>query len=139
MSDTPIIPKPRCKCPPKPQVTIRTSTLAIVSLITGILCWFLLPLIGAIIAVVTGHMAKSEIRQSNGLITGEGMATAGLVLGYIHLGLSLIGLCILGDHAGVRAWAYSDRLSSRPPWCSHSYFDLVDQPGRPVSIPGWSG
>jgi hypothetical protein len=81
--------------PAQPQVIIRTSTLAIVSLVTGILCWFLLPLIGAIIAVVTGHMAKNEIRQSNGLITGEGMATAGLVLGYIHLGLSVIGLCIL--------------------------------------------
>ena len=95
MSDDPNYSQTPPQMPAPAQVTIRTSTLAIVSLITGILCWFLLPLIGAIIAVITGHMAKNEIRQSNGLITGEGMATAGLVLGYIHLGLSVIGLCII--------------------------------------------
>jgi hypothetical protein len=68
-----------------------TSTLAIVSLISGIVAWFLIPFIAAIAAVITGHMAKNEIKKSNGMIAGNGMATAGLVLGYIQLGL---GLCI---------------------------------------------
>ena len=36
-------------------------------------------------------MAKNEIKKSNGMIGGNGMATAGLVLGYVQLGL---GLCI---------------------------------------------
>jgi hypothetical protein len=71
--------------------TQTTSTLAIVSLISGIVSWFLIPFIAAVAAVVTGHMAKNEIRKSNGMIGGNGMATAGLVLGYIQLGL---GLCI---------------------------------------------
>ena len=96
MSDNPNYSQTPEQMPAQTLVTIRTSTLATVSLITGILCWFLLPLIGAVIAVITGHMAKNEIRQSNGLITGEGMATAGLVLGYIHLGLTVLGLCIVG-------------------------------------------
>jgi hypothetical protein len=76
--------------PPAPLAP-PTSTLAIISLISGIVSWFLLPFIAAVAAVITGHMAKSEIRKSNGLLGGNGMATAGLVLGYIQLGL---GLCV---------------------------------------------
>ena len=77
------------------QLASETSTLAIVSLISGILSWFLFPLIGAIIAIITGHMARREIRDSQGGLTGDGMAIAGLVLGYIQLVLSLIGCCVL--------------------------------------------
>jgi hypothetical protein len=68
-----------------------TSTLAIVSLISGIVSWVLIPFIAAVVAVITGHMAKNEIKKSNGTIGGNGMATAGMVLGYIQLGL---GLCL---------------------------------------------
>jgi len=71
-----------------------TSTLAIVSLISGIASWFILPFIAAIAAVITGHMAKNEIKKSNGMLGGNGMATAGLVLGYVQLGLGLC-LCIV--------------------------------------------
>jgi hypothetical protein len=75
---------------PLPPAT-RTSTMAIVSLISGIASWFLLPIIAAIVAVITGHMAKKEIKNSAGMVTCNGMATAGMVLGYIQLGL---GLCV---------------------------------------------
>lgn len=78
------------------QEIIQTSTLAIVSLVTGILSWFLLPIIGAVIAVITGHMARNEIRRSNGMLAGDGMAVAGLILGYLHLALVLIGICVVG-------------------------------------------
>jgi len=71
--------------------TTRTSTLAIISLISGIVSWFLLPFIASIAAVITGHMAKNEIKKGNGIITGNGMATTGLILGYVQLGL---GLCV---------------------------------------------
>jgi type IV pilus assembly protein PilA len=57
-----------------------TSTKAIISLIFGIL-FFLFPL--PIVAVIFGHLALSEIRKSGGRLTGQGMATAGLILGYI--------------------------------------------------------
>ena len=39
-------------------------------------------------------MAKREIRDSQGRLTGDGMATAGLVLGYLQLVLSICGLCV---------------------------------------------
>lgn len=68
-----------------------TSTLAIVSLISGIVSWFLIPFVAAVAAIITGHMAKNEIKKSNGTISGNGLATAGLVLGYIQIGL---GVCV---------------------------------------------
>ncbi|MBE0411710.1 MAG: DUF4190 domain-containing protein [Anaerolineales bacterium] len=76
-----------------PQEQVQSSTLAIVSLVAGILSWFLLPLIGSIVAVVTGHMAKREIRESLGKLSGDGMATAGLILGYVQLALIILGIC----------------------------------------------
>jgi hypothetical protein len=88
--------------PPAMPVMPHNSTLAIISLIAGIAGWFLLPIIAPIAAVITGHMAKSEIKKSNGMVTGNGMATAGLVLGYIQLGLAVCG-CIV--YAGIMIWA----------------------------------
>jgi hypothetical protein len=67
--------------------------MAIVSLVASILGWTLVPLIGAIVGVITGHMAKKEIRDSNGALTGDGLATAGLVIGYIELALVACAVC----------------------------------------------
>ena len=75
--------------------TPATSTAATVSLVFGILSYVVLPLIGAIIAVVAGHMARKEIRNSGGRIGGSGMATAGLVLGYIHIALIALAICAI--------------------------------------------
>lgn len=82
--------------PPYPPVQqTRTSVMAIVSLITGILGFVqVLPVLGPIVAVITGHLAKSEIKQSGGLVTGDGLATAGLVLGYLMLAIGLCALCV---------------------------------------------
>jgi hypothetical protein len=74
------------------QPVAKTSTLAIISLITGILGFVqILPVIGPIAAVITGHMAKNEIKKSGGMVTGNGLATTGLILGYVTLA---IGLCL---------------------------------------------
>ena len=52
------------------------------SLVLGILwLWWL----GSILAIVFGHIAKSQLAQPDNEQTGSGMATAGLVLGYIGL------------------------------------------------------
>jgi hypothetical protein len=73
----------------------QNSTTAIVSLIAGIAGWSIFPFFGSIIAVITGHMAKREIRESMGSIGGEGMATIGLVLGYAGIVVGLLGICCL--------------------------------------------
>lgn len=74
----------------------RTSSLAVVSLIFGILAYVFLPGLGALIAVICGHSARSEIRRAPpGSIDGDGLAVAGLILGWIQLA-SIILLIILG-------------------------------------------
>ena len=73
----------------------QTSTLAVVSLVFGILGWILLPWIGSLVAIVTGHMARGEIRRSPGALDGDGMAIAGLVLGYAMFALTFLGLVLL--------------------------------------------
>ena len=74
-------------------VVPRTNTAAIISLVFGILCWFVLPFVGAIVAVVSGHMARGEIRRApSGSIDGDGIAMAGLILGWVHIALWIIGL-----------------------------------------------
>jgi type IV pilus assembly protein PilA len=62
--------------------TVETSTKAILSLISGLL--FFIPFL-FIAAIVFGHLALSEIRKSAGRLKGEGIAIAGLVLGYIEI------------------------------------------------------
>ncbi len=70
----------------------QTSTLAVVSLVFGILGWTLLPFLGSLVAVVCGHMARGEIRRAQGALEGDGMAVAGLVLGYLVIGLSVLAV-----------------------------------------------
>jgi hypothetical protein len=71
-----------------------TNTLAIVSLAAGILSWIVFPFIGGIVAIVTGHMARSQIRDSMGAQTGDGLALVGLILGYAHIILVCMGILL---------------------------------------------
>lgn len=74
----------------------RTSSLAVVSLIFGILAYVFLPGVGALVAVICGHSARSEIRRTPpGTIEGDGLALAGLVLGWIQIACAVIAIWIL--------------------------------------------
>ncbi len=77
------------------QAPAQTSTLALISLIAGIISWFAAPLIGGFVAVIAGHMALRELQESQGRLTGEGLAKVGLVLGYLHLGILVLGFCLV--------------------------------------------
>ena len=79
---------------PSPGYGQQTSSLAVISLIAGIASFFIVPFLGAIAAVITGNMAKKEIRQSGGRMTGESMATWGLILGWVNIAFAVIGLCL---------------------------------------------
>ena len=67
----------------------QTSTTAIVSLISGLLGWTLLPLIGSLVAIVAGHIARAETRRNPQTLEGDGMAVAGLVLGYAMVAIAV--------------------------------------------------
>jgi len=88
---------------PQPPIYQQTSSLAVISLISGIASFFILPLLGAIAAIITGGMAKKEIRQSAGRLTGGGMATWGTILGWLNIiaGLLLLCLTVLGFFGAV--------------------------------------
>ena len=70
--------------PPQPV----TNGLAIASLICSL--GGLLTCISAPVGIVLGHMAKRQIRQTGE--QGEGLAVAGLWVGYILTGLGLLGI-----------------------------------------------
>jgi len=86
--------------PPPPQpiaaqaiyVQAKTNGFAIASLVLGIL-WIYW--IGSILALVFGYIAKHQIEQSGGRETGAGMAIAGIVLGWIGIGLLLMFLALV--------------------------------------------
>jgi hypothetical protein len=85
---------PQPYTPPQPSyapLTPPNSTAAIISLVFGILSWVVLFFIGGIVAIVAGHMARNEIRNAGGQIGGSGMATAGLILGYANVVVSVLG------------------------------------------------
>ena len=87
----------------------QTSSSAIISLIFGILGWTVLPLVGSLIAIITGHLARAEIRRDPDRYEGDGMAVAGLVLGWSMIVIStlvfLAAILFLGGLAAVLALA----------------------------------
>ncbi|HEX7731716.1 MAG TPA: DUF4190 domain-containing protein [Rhodanobacter sp.] len=93
----------------QPPATRSTNALAVVSMVCGIAAWCVFPFIGAIVAVVCGHLARGEIRRAPpGSTEGDGMAVAGLALGYAQLALGTLliiaamGFVLLGF--GLHFW-----------------------------------
>ena len=80
---------------PPPSFGPQTSSLAVISLISGIASFFIVPVLGALAAIITGSIAKKDIRQSGGRLTGAGLATWGSVLGWINIALGLVAICFI--------------------------------------------
>ncbi len=85
-----------------PAQALPTSNEAIWSLVLGILSVTCLGLIAGIPAVILGNIAKKKITASGGYIRGSGLATAGLVMGWVSIGLSAVFIlfAILGAISG---------------------------------------
>ena len=73
-----------------PYAPQHTNNMSIASLVSGILAWPLCPIVGGVLAVIFGHVARNQIKQSGE--AGGGMAIAGLVLGYANIGVALLGI-----------------------------------------------
>ena len=80
--------------PLPPGALGATSTTAIISLVGGIAGLTILPIIGAFVALICGYIAKNEIKKSAGTLGGNGMATAGIIMGYLSIALGIC-LCIV--------------------------------------------
>lgn len=74
------------------MTTRTTNTMAIVSLVGGIAGWSIAPIAASVVAIVCGHIARKQIRSSGE--EGDGLAVAGLVLGYLNVVLTCLGTAI---------------------------------------------
>lgn len=64
-----------------------TNGMAIASLVLGILwLWW----VGSILALIFGYVGKQQIDQSQGRQSGRGLAIAGIVLGWIGVGMAVL-------------------------------------------------
>ena len=69
---------------------VKLAGTAIASLVLGILGLISIGPLGAVPAVICGHMAMSRIKASGGQVGGDGLALAGLILGYMGIALMII-------------------------------------------------
>jgi len=81
--------------PPPPYAPASTSGWAVFSLIAGILAWLGVFGLGGIAAIISGYIAKNEIKNSGGRVGGNGMATTGLVLGWLNIASLCVILCVV--------------------------------------------
>jgi len=66
----------------------KTNVLAIVSLVAsviGLCCG-----IGSIVGIVCGVIGRNQIKASNGLEQGDGLALAGIIVGAVSLVISIL-------------------------------------------------
>jgi len=70
--------------------------MAVASMVLGIAGFaFCLVLIGPILALVFGYKGRRQIDESNGMQTGRGMATAGIILGWVGIGLTVLWVVLV--------------------------------------------
>lgn len=81
----------------------KLNTLAVVSIASAISG------IGALIAVITGHVSLAQIKRSGE--SGRGIAIAGVVIGYVHIAFWII-FVLLG--VITKALFYSGVLGLQP-------------------------
>ena len=84
----------------QPQPVQGTNALAISSLVCGIIGW-IIPILFALLAIIFGHVARSQIKRSGQ--GGAGIALTGLIMGYIQI--AVMGLFIA---AAIVLPAYQD-------------------------------
>lgn len=70
----------------------KTNSMAVVALIASIAGLTLVPIIGSIVGVITGHIALRQVRTSGE--QGRGMALAGTIMGWVGIGFLVIGVLI---------------------------------------------
>ena len=84
--------QPQQQQPWQPQTTPGSATAALILVICSLV---ICGIIARPLALVYGNKARNEIDASGGRLGGRGMATAGIVMGWIGLGLSVLWIIII--------------------------------------------
>jgi hypothetical protein len=80
--------------PLQPAYAVQSNNgTATWALVLGILGWTFLPVIGSVLAIVLGIASLNEIKRTGQ--TGAGMAKAGVWLGGIQVGVSVVVAIII--------------------------------------------
>jgi hypothetical protein len=88
---------------PLPHTTVpSTNGKATAALVLGIVGLIFCPVVASIPAIILGYQGRNEIDASQGRQTNRGIATAGIVTGWIGVvfGVVLIALVLLGMAVG---------------------------------------
>jgi hypothetical protein len=72
----------------------RTDGMAIAALVCGV-AGFVACGIPSIVGLILGFVSRSRIKQSGGRLSGGGMAMAGIVLGFVWIGLIVAYVVLL--------------------------------------------
>jgi len=74
--------------PQPPNAPPQTNALAIAAVVSGALGWFALPWVASLAAIVCGHLARTQIRQTGE--KGDELAIVGMILGYSHIAMTCL-------------------------------------------------
>lgn len=77
---------------PGNQPMPQSNKKAMWSMILGIISIVCCGILAGIPALILGNQAKAEIAASHGGQTGEGQAKAGVILGWISIALTIVGI-----------------------------------------------
>jgi hypothetical protein len=72
-------------------------------------------IVGAILALVFGYISRRQIHESGGTQGGRGMSIAGIILGWIGIGLGIVYIVVI-----VIAVIASDDDNSRSALLQHA-------------------
>ncbi len=85
-------PRPPAYYPPPAPHSSGTALAALIFSVLGFVG--ILPFLGSLVGLILGYSSRGEIDRSMGQITGRGMATTAVILGWLGMFLMLIGACI---------------------------------------------
>ena len=77
----------------------RVNPLAVVALVSSLVGLFVIPVIGQIVGIITGHISLKQLKTTGE--RGRGMALSGVLIGYISLGLGILAIVLLVVILGV--------------------------------------
>ena len=75
--------------PPGYPVVAKTNGMAVASLVLGCVA-VAFCFVPSILAIVLGYISKGQIDRSQGTQNGRGLAIAGIVLGWVGIGVALL-------------------------------------------------
>lgn len=70
----------------------KYNSMAIVSFVSSLVGLFVIPIVGQIVGIITGHISLNQLKTSGE--NGRGLALAGTIIGWVSLGLAILGIIL---------------------------------------------